>query len=615
MKTGSPLARASAVALACLFLAACGGEAERSARIARPLSAVAPLSSTAPTVAAAPEPQSEPLALPTQQRLRFPIDRCDHAYCVPNGLPLAEYQLRPDGWLRGEHRASARLTVWPVRAGAFSEAMSHDNPLRGQSIGLQSGFDDAMHSPITLGAYLLDPSSLRHWEGPPGNFHSQSSGMQYFVMVGTEQNFTDWGSLNAIHETRETLDNLPVALRRPDIDIRYGHLEDGAGADTIQRFFADLLHDAATGTHASPWSERSAAKVYLADRTLHYKALRYRSPPVVHLIGSPTLLEMRETIAAVQVINSALPEDFKLTIGETLSGAALPANRSDRNRENIIAIEHVDLPEGQTSLAGHAAGTAYNEFRPDGSIARSHIRVGRQPRHNVPGLVDLTGVLVHELAHSLGFYGHTRAGLVPFSVPTFRSISDVDGREVWPIDREALRVLYSRLDPGDPLPFGFGPWASDSLHIHGNMAHAGFGVALRNGYAEPWAYGNIPVGYLADNEALSGEVSWTGTLLGLTPAAESVMGAATLAVDMDAMTGKADFTGLESWTGAPGSAGTGTTWGDGDLRYTIAVFGNAFRETGGDDGRLTGSFTGRAHEGAAGTVERRDLTAAFGGSR
>ena len=57
------------------------------------------------------------------------------------------------------------------------------------------------------------------------------------------------------------------------------------------------------------------------------------------------------------------------------------------------------------------------------------------------------------------------------------------------------------------------------------------------------------------------------------------------------------------------------TWGDGDLAYRISVRGNTFRETGGDAGRVTGIFTGRSHEGAAGTLERSDLTAAFGATR
>ena len=106
-----------------------------------------------------------------------------------------------------------------------------------------------------------------------------------------------------------------------------------------------------------------------------------------------------------------------------------------------------------------------------------------------------------------------------------------------------------------------------------------------------------------------------GTLLGFTPAAAPVAGDAEIGVDLGTLTGSADFENLETWPTAPGEPGTGTQWLDGDLGYTIAVTGNTFRETGGDDGRLTGIFVGRSHEGAAGTLERSDLTAAFGASR
>ena len=59
----------------------------------------------------------------------------------------------------------------------------------------------------------------------------------------------------------------------------------------------------------------------------------------------------------------------------------------------------------------------------------------------------------------------------------------------------------------------------------------------------------------------------------------------------------------------------GAVWGDGDLGYLITVNGNTFTRTGGDEGYLTGAFFGRRHEGMGGTLEREDLTAAFGGGR
>lgn len=154
-------------------------------------------------------------------------------------------------------------------------------------------------------------------------------------------------------------------------------------------------------------------------------------------------------------------------------------------------------------------------------------------------------------------------------------------------------------------------------HLSGKTVHTQFGVMLSNGYVEPWAAGLAPIGDLADNRELTGSATWSGVLLGFTPDEASVAGDAAITVDLTAMTGSAAFTELEMWAAnaVPGDRGSGTTWLDGDLGYMIAVSGNTFRETGGDDGILTGIFTGPAHEGAAGTLERTDLTAAFGAVR
>ena len=142
-------------------------------------------------------------------------------------------------------------------------------------------------------------------------------------------------------------------------------------------------------------------------------------------------------------------------------------------------------------------------------------------------------------------------------------------------------------------------------------------MALRNGLDQPWATGPAPLTNLADNSALSGTASWSGRLLGFTPAAEPVAGAAELAIALATLDGDLDFTGLEHWsTGqAPGAAGSGTVWSDGDLSYTVDVRGNTLTPTGGDDGIVTGAFLGTAHQAMRGTLQRDDLSAAFGGSR
>ena len=85
-------------------------------------------------------------------------------------------------------------------------------------------------------------------------------------------------------------------------------------------------------------------------------------------------------------------------------------------------------------------------------------------------------------------------------------------------------------------------------------------------------------------------------------------GSADITVNLASMDGHAIFTDLAYMQ-------NGARWGDGDLGYNIDVTGNAFWSTGGDAGSVTDIFSGQAHEGAAGTLERSDLTAAFGALR
>ena len=122
---------------------------------------------------------------------------------------------------------------------------------------------------------------------------------------------------------------------------------------------------------------------------------------------------------------------------------------------------------------------------------------------------------------------------------------------------------------------------------------------------------------LADNPVLSETVRWTGRLLGLTPTGKAVGATADLGVDLQTLNGQLAFTNLEAWAAnaAPGPAGSGTLWGDGDLHYTVAVRGNTFVQSGGDEGTVTGALFGSSHEAMGGVVERTDLTAGFGGER
>ena len=144
--------------------------------------------------------------------------------------------------------------------------------------------------------------------------------------------------------------------------------------------------------------------------------------------------------------------------------------------------------------------------------------------------------------------------------------------------------------------------------MHGNGRQVGLGVVARNGCVEPWACGRAPAIELSDNAALGGIAAWHGMLLGFTPARDAVGERARVTVDLERLQGEVDFTGLR-FLDREGA------WGDGRQVHQIAVRGNTFRDAGGDDGRLTGALVGRNHEGATGTPERADLTAAFGAQR
>ena len=332
-------------------------------------------------------------------------------------------------------------------------------------------------------------------------------------------------------------------------------------------------------------------------------------------------------LAAVRLVNAALPESAKMSVGAPLPNFSLRDTvnsrgvyfTSGRELDNTIHIEFV--PDGAFhSNAGATSWTSYP--RGGAAIENSYTQFNKGANVYRDRIARRSVILLaHELMHSLGLDGHPSPNFDTILEGTSDIYATVQGAKqphslLYPVDREALRVLYSRLDNGDS-PTSLGSWTSTSMHVHGNAPHVGFGVAFRNGYAEPYAYGYLNSYTLAENESLSGNVTWEGEILGFTPNAEAVAGDASINVELRTLTGNADFTGLEKWQPStqPGEIGSGTIWGDGDLNYTIAVNGITFKQTGGDTGRLTGVFTGPSHEGAAGTLERSDLTAAFGASR
>ena len=395
--------------------------------------------------------------------------------------------------------------------------------------------------------------------------------------------------------------------RHGDVRVSHGRAADGEGAAEL---IAYLAADARNNIH-----------------DLFPDGYLYRfggEPPTVRVAaGTPAGL-LDETVRAVQLINAALPLTWQLDFSDT----PLPASVF-RPSNGEILVEFVPRADWSISLPEqHYTGYARRWLesvrtgdpqRPwvfqvmAGRVWLDHTRVTGQDRMET---------LVHELLHTLG-RRHPDPRRFPDSIMNTPA-SGPEGHVLHPLDREALLAVYGWLEPGATpaqVAVDLGPWEAGSIHIRGDLAIEGgavsFGVDLRNGLGQPWATGPAPLTNLRDNRQLSGSATWSGRLLGLTPAAETVAGSAELTVDIATLDGDLGFAGLESWaSGAgPGAPATGSTWGTGALDYSVSVRGNRFVNTGGDDGDVTGAFFGDAHRGMGGVLRRTDLTAAFGGAR
>ena len=356
--------------------------------------------------------------------------------------------------------------------------------------------------------------------------------------------------------------------------------------------------------------------------------VRFASPPTVRLAVGASERERAITAYAVALINRALPYDLHLIIGADAPAGI--AGQWQQRLPNIpdgqLFVEFIQAsPQGgrpgSEALAHQHVESEYDAQQGRwekkrlraSSVEMSSAEFRSRPDHQA------VSVLVHEMLHSLGLQGHVDA-------PEFE---DSNMYDAWfrldgslpAIDAAGLQALYTRLgeetEPEDLSVSSLGMWSRETVHLSGELDDVAFGVSHSNGVSMPWTSGIEPSGALEDNSSLSGTATWNGGLLGFTPALEAVGGNAELSVDLGTMDGRAEFTELQSWAAGttPGALGTGSQWNTGSLGYTIAVAANYLRSTGGDDGTVNGQFYGAGHEGVAGSVERDDLTAAFGAVR
>ena len=383
----------------------------------------------------------------------------------------------------------------------------------------------------------------------------------------------------------------PVATHG-DAAVSRGTVRDGVGGATL----IDYLQRDATDRQTRPGT-----------------VFAFEEAPTVRYVAGTTPGEVDEIVRAVQLINANLPPDFQIPVDATAFSAADDAAGLDELADGEIVIEYDRREDWEISYTAGPDQAGLAQTRRAGSVSLA-ARVWVDDTR-VSGDERMT-TLVHEILHALGRF-HPDPARFPDTVMNAPS-TGVEGYVLHPLDGQALLAVYGTLEAGDTpadIAADLGPWDDQSMHVRADLGDLAFGASVRDGHVRPWAFGPRPGIDLADNPRLTGSASWDGRLLGLTPSGGTVAGGAGLTIDLDTLRGDLEFTGLESWTGAPGLVGTGATWGDGDLEYLIGIRGNLFGRIGGDEGRITGAFFGAGHEGMAGTLTRDDLAAGFAGSR
>ena len=428
-----------------------------------------------------------------------------------------------------------------------------------------------------------------------------------------------------------------------------GWVQDGTAADRIIEFL---------GQHIGATISSSGGYTYPRSTP---GLSTFSGPPTVRLAAGTSNEFTQYAIRAVQLINTALPYEQRILF----SSISAPA---------LAAIE--DIPDGEIFINFAASSDNWpfptSSFRPDSvgvaqagpifewdtgqqrweskGMRATHTWFDLERIRNAAWVLNpntgqyeetlldtpvtdpevrvyseeaIFSKMVHFLLHNMGLLAHNDGARFEDSI--LRDTSSLEVESLPVIDSDALLAAYARLEPGtEPEELSaqnLGPWTDTSFHIRGNFEFPGgkaaFGVTSRNGRAQPWASGPTPWTELTDNAALSGTVTWSGALLGITLSDETISGSTSLTIELSTLSGQLDFTGLESWgtNSAPGEMGQGSIWGDGDLAYSIEVHGNSFIQNGGDDGEVTGTFLGAAHEAMGGVLERNDLAAGFGGVR
>lgn len=301
---------------------------------------------------------------------------------------------------------------------------------------------------------------------------------------------------------------------------------------------------------------------------------------------------------AVAIVNRVLPADKRLSMGyadsETtglardiidLVGRGLWVSNAVDSA--VIYAEIVDLGDDAPLGLGWT----------DGGFGTAQVQESLMGDRNKQEYAVQT--MVHEILHAMGLMGHphhTHTSVLSYQHESSRVFDNVPLIDV--------AVLYDM--------YGWGNWTGRIQTVFDKVDGVQFGVhrvwhtlGYRATYI-PWVEGGfMPV---PPDSTLSGTASWSGALVGVADGTTAVTGVADLAFEFDDSSGSAEFHSIYDWNG--------NRWNQTVPDYDLYVNGTYF-DSDDEDGipDVVGAFYGVDAEVAAGTLQRPEITAAFGATR
>ena len=357
-------------------------------------------------------------------------------------------------------------------------------------------------------------------------------------------------------------------------------------------------------------------------------------PKTIHISGFDGNADEREqvrelVIRVVRLLNAALPHAKRIMIPTDLfaaPGGTADIITIDLKGDDFVWPENVAYSNGEVEVLGKAIvsddGTeAY-------TVTSGLVYVNKEAFLADPASFQLA--LTRQLLLAYGLVAHAEADKYP-QTDAWKGTdiyTDLEGEVLLAV---VVNEVLQQMQIGS-LPNNF-DWDTNATHVRGVLDIDGddgtqtveFGAGFLNGLAKPWAIGSIPGTTLDETFADKTSATWNGHLLGFNGAGQVVTGKTAITInDFTSTTenGTAAFTDFEIWEKFQANDRTEVTDAESaieDINYDIKIVGGGndgdYRQgfvNINSDGDLSGVFVGENHEGVIGTLERSDVSAAFG---